>query len=198
MIGYRLLTLGKEKVRQSVVESSERFQIEDAEEFGPDIEELSLAAASQFDIISVRSRERMNWRYADKRGGRYDIRIVRSEGKLVGYAVLKISGRGEPRSCEIVDMLVHPDYHSAVELLICDSARYAKTVEAISLSCRMLNNHPHVSALRRMGFVRLRSPSGAHWIKLTVRNYRKNANIESVLKKSDVRVHIMVGDTDGI
>ncbi|MDD1768800.1 MAG: GNAT family N-acetyltransferase, partial [Methanomassiliicoccales archaeon] len=36
MIGYRLLTLGKEKARWSAVESSERFQIEDAEEFGPD------------------------------------------------------------------------------------------------------------------------------------------------------------------
>ncbi|MDD1773485.1 MAG: GNAT family N-acetyltransferase, partial [Methanomassiliicoccales archaeon] len=124
--------------------------------------------------------------------------IVKSEGKLVGYAVLKTSGTGESRSCEIADILVRPDYPGAVELIVCDSANHAKAVGAVSLSCRMLNNHPYVSALRRMGFVRLRSPSGAHWIKLTVRNLRKNADIEEILKKGDIRVHIMVGDTDGI
>lgn len=197
-IAYRLLTTGKENTRRSAIEASSEIRVEDADDFGPDIEQLFLSAAGQFDIIIVRSRERMNWRYADRRGGRYHIRVARKGGKLAGYAVLKFSGTGDAKSCEVADMLAHPDHPDALDVLVCDSAKYAEGFGAISLSCRLLNNHPYIPAVRRMGFVKVRNPSGAHWVKLTVRNQRKKSEIDSVLKKGDLRVHIMVGDTDGI
>lgn len=149
-------------------------------------------------MIPLRSQERMNWRYTDKRVEDFYVRTARHAGRMVGYVILKMSGSEGSRYCVVADLLVNPGFPSAVDVLLLESLRYSRTMDAISLSCNLLDNHPYIKLLRRMGFVTLKDPPDADWTRLTVSNRRGNAHIENTLNAKDLKVHIMVGDTDGI
>ncbi|MDD1765709.1 MAG: hypothetical protein LUO84_04565 [Methanomassiliicoccales archaeon] len=197
-IVYWLSTMGKGRAHQSAARDSNGYDLEDLDRFDSEFDELTLIAAKSFGIIPLRSQERMNWRYADKRAGDFYIRTARHAGRMVGYVILKASGSKGSRYCVVADLLIDPEFPTAVDVLLLESLRYARTMDAISLSCNLLDNHPYIKPLRRMGFVMLRDPPDADWTRLTVSNRQGNAHIENTLNAKNLKVHIMVGDTDGI
>jgi hypothetical protein len=197
-IVYWLLTMGKGRAHRSAARDSNGYDLEDLDRFDSEFDGLSLIAAKSFGIIPLRSQERMNWRYAEKRAGDFYVGTARHVGRKVGYVILKMSGSKGSRYCVVADLLIDPGFPAAVDVLLLESLRYARTMDTISLSCSLLGNHPYIKPLRRMGFVTLRDPPDSDWTRLTVGNRQRSAHIENTLNTKDLKVHIMVGDTDGI
>ena len=132
-IVYWLSTMWKGRAHQLAARDSNGYDLEDLERFGSEFDELSLNAAKSFDTIPLKSQERMNWRDTDKRVGDFYVRTARHAGRMVEYVILKMSGFKGSRYCLVADLLVDPEFPTAVDVHLLESLRYARMMDAISL-----------------------------------------------------------------
>jgi len=197
-IAYRTVTLGNRRLAAKAKRDGSGLVVKETSRFGPGISKLFRESAKGFDIIVVRDQELLNWRYADKRAGKFSILVADSDRETYGYVVLKAEGKGETRCCYIVDMLVHPDKSEAARLLLLRALDHSKRMGAMALHCRLVKGHPYRTAFREVGFVRMpRRPQDAE-TRLLLLNTFGLAEIQDVISKDRIRVHMMLGDTDGV
>jgi len=67
--------------------------IETADHFDDGANKFWREAATQFDLIQVRARDSLNWRFCDPRGGPFIVRTAREDGRLLGYVALRVDSR---------------------------------------------------------------------------------------------------------
>lgn len=167
-----------------------------AQRFGPEASDFFDEVSSNFDIIVKRDHKYLNWRYADRRAGSFTILIARKGREVHGYLVLKMEGRGESRIGHIADLLVRPESSEVADRLLREALRHAKEGGAVSLYCRLLYGHPYSGPLKRVGFIRLRQTPADRKTRLTLCNRYNLPEIDRVLSKKDLKIHMMLGDTD--
>lgn len=144
-------------------------------------------ASTQFDLLQVRDREYLNWRYCDPRGGPSMVRIAEQDGELLGYAALRVT----PSEVVITDLLALPGRTDVAESLIADALAIGRLAGSATARCWMVANHVYRGSLRRYGFARYDLPT-------TFRLRREAAEWSELdfLTKPDARVHFMTADTD--
>ncbi|MBD3206159.1 GNAT family N-acetyltransferase, partial [Candidatus Bathyarchaeota archaeon] len=88
-LGMSLLkTLNKPK--QRVIKRSPDLRLEEKTSFGNEVDEYYNHVKTEYDFISVKYRDFLNWRYCDNRGGNYRPVQAWQSGELVGYIVSRI------------------------------------------------------------------------------------------------------------
>jgi hypothetical protein len=144
-------------------------------------------AASDFDVIPERTQEFLRWRYGDRRAGPFRVRTISDDGRLLGYAILRLAGA----RAYLADVLALPGRLDVVETLLADAVAIARRARAAGLECFLSGNHPYRAALRRQGVIDTRIDIGLeyHPIGATVEDLRCLANRRA-------RVHFQMGDTD--
>jgi GNAT superfamily N-acetyltransferase len=171
----------------SVAERPE-WSITDARTFDDRIGPFFEEASTPFDLIVVRTKDYLNWRYADPRAGRFRIRLAEERGRLLGYSVTT----SLRRHGYIADLLTLPGRADVAESLLCDALAAFRDANLQSGRCWAPHGHPYLSALQRVGFTERRRPRHV--------TYRAHRNPEQaqVLSEPDTRVHLMIGDSDNV
>lgn len=161
-------------------------RIVDASRFDARVDEFWKNAGDPFDFIVVRDKDYLNWRYADRRGGEFAIRLAESSGRLLGYSVL----RKQRNTGYIADLLALPGRADVVESLLDDALTWFRSAGATSGRCWAPHGHPYGAALQRAGFLHRRRPRHI--------TYRMSAHAEEarVLQEPGSVVHLMIGDSD--
>ncbi len=119
----RLLTGGaKAWFRRGSSEDAENkgYAVEIMEKCGVEFDRFFSDVASRFGMICDRNSAVLNWRYLDIPYKKYTFLAARKNGKISGFAVLRIEDQIGPiriRKGIIVDILAHPDEPEAVEVL---------------------------------------------------------------------------------
>jgi hypothetical protein len=144
-------------------------------------------AAGSFDIIAERTAEFLQWRYGDRRGGRYVFRELAERDDLVGYSVLRTVGS----RAYLVDLLVLPGREDAVATLVGDAVRLATAGGAGMIDCWLPGRHSYRRWLQRLGLFDRRRDAGVsyHPVELPAEQL-------APLEDPRARVHYMLGDTD--
>lgn len=145
------------------------------------------AASSDFDFALVRTAERLNYRYADKRAGEYTILIAEEDGRqLFGYVVYASwNGVGQ-----IADAFVLPGRDDVLRSLVAFALRQLQALGNASAECWRDLHHPYGTVLEELGLAsRLRS----HTIALHIPGSEDDAAFFADLRSP---VHFMAGDTD--
>jgi hypothetical protein len=156
------------------------------ERFDHHIDGFFEEAARPFDFIIARTKDYLNWRYADPRAGRFAIRVAEQGDELLGYAVGRVShGKGY-----IADLLALPDRLDVVEALVNDAARYLWDAGVSRVDCWLPAVHPYRDVLERAGFAFRRFPTNLDVIQRT-----KDIDL-SFLEDPAAAVHVCAGDTD--
>jgi GNAT superfamily N-acetyltransferase len=145
------------------------------------------AAQAPFDLIQLRDRSYLRWRYVDPRGGGFHIRIAEDAGDVVGYSVIKIRGQ----RAYLVDLLALPERLDVAAALIQDAVDQAEAAGVAGMSSWMAQQHPYTRLLERCGFVDSHRPTG-----LAIGVKRKTWDEMAPLLDPNLRVHLMEGDTD--
>ena len=145
-------------------------------------------AAAPFDLIFESGRERLEWRYCDRRAGPFVVRIAEDEeGELIGYAVVR---HAAPAGI-LADLLALPERLDAVEALAHDAVALLGAGGAAGVSTWLPNRHPYRSVLRRVGFVAAPRP-----IPIRHRSQRLPPEELAFLDRRDARIHFVIGNTD--
>jgi hypothetical protein len=146
--------------------------------------------------VVVRNQEYLNWRYADMRAGAFSILLAKHSDKIVGYLVLKTEGEGDTKACYIVDMLVSPEQSDVANLLLVEALQHASRSNAIAIHSWMPRDHAYSSAFKDMGFVELPVNRQDRKTRLVLRNICGSRGIDNVVTRNNLRIHMMLGDTE--
>lgn len=164
------------------------WTVSDVGRFDERIDRLWEEASRDFDFAVVRTKDYLNWRYADARGGVFTLRVAEEGGAVLGYAVLRVL-RGEGY---LADLFVAPNRPNVLDSLVCDSVEILRDAGAASIRYWTPARHPYKAAIASRGFEfksrrkRLVTylPLGSSWEEL------------AFLQDPATRVHFTIGDLD--
>jgi hypothetical protein len=146
-------------------------------------------ACGQFGFILERKRDFLNWRYCDRRGGDFVVRVAREEGRLLGYTVLRVlAGSGY-----VADALVLPGRLDVLQSLARDALLYLRERNVAAVEWWCATRHPYRSVLSQMGFVHK-----TRTVRFTYVAMGAEPHAIDSLQKPGIAVHLMPGDTDTV
>lgn len=174
--------------------SSHNFQIREIAAFDNSINVFWGEIKNHYDFIVERSRDYLNWRYFDARGGDYLVKIAETDSKILGYVVLRINKLQKDYPLGyVVDLLTLHNRLDVAHALVADAVDYFANHNINVIHCLVIKHHPYQTVLKRNGFVTRREEAPFF--------YKESAK-EEELRKSKIhspsRIHFSYGDFDGI
>ena len=165
------------------------WSITTLERFDDRIEGFFDEAARPFDLLILRSKGYLNWRYCELAAGRFTVRVAEQEGRILGYLVFKISeGSGY-----IVDLLALSGRIDVVRSLVEDALHLFREADVELVTCWMISRHPYNPILRRYGFIDTRRDVGFRY-----RTVSLDESELEFLADAGARIHLMHGDSDWV
>jgi len=154
------------------------------------------AVKDHYDFIIERGSEHLNWRYIDLRAGKFLIRSIVEDEKLLGYCVLSVN-RALPDypAGYIVDMLTLPDRLDVADLLVSDAVRFFDDSGINIVNTLVVKDHPYTRVFSRHGFLDSR---------IRMHLFYTDVDMDDRLKKdvgelkSPERIHFSYGDLDAL
>ena len=127
------------------------FTLAKADGFDERFDALWEEARQQYDILLVRDRTFLQWRFQERPDADCVVFVAERDGKLLGYTVLREDRMFDLNLGFILDLFaVNPDVASA---LVSKAREYFKELGADAIGCMMLQHTPYFKVLRRAGFV---------------------------------------------
>ena len=188
-LGNPIETLATATLGGRLLRRSRGVRVRPVDRFDERVDDLAAAAARSFDVIQVRDRETLVWRYQDPRGGTFRTAIAEDGDELVGYVVTKADGtRGW-----IADLVAAPGRSDALRALIAASLSQLRADGAKTATTWVPRAHPHRSGLRSAGFLNTRRPPN-----ILYRPMHADPSHVEVLADPHGALHLMPGDFDWI
>jgi hypothetical protein len=175
-------------------EKSKEANIRDIDRFDEGIDSFWNNAKDGYSFIVERSREYLNWRYCDPRGGKYIVKQMIEQDSVIGYIVLRINRyvKDYPTG-SIVDLLTLPNRLDAADLLIREAIDYFDEKNINIIRCWIVRNHSYNHLLKIHGFV----TSGTN-IHILYNTFIGESELEEFNAATSDRLHFQLGDTDWI
>lgn len=105
----------------------------------------------QYEIIGVRDRQYLNWRYR-KPGNNYEVIVAELAGEIIGYIVIKTQIESEHIVGYIVDILIDKSLEASSFLIKQALLRFlSKKVDYVL--CWMMKDISLYNTLRNYGFI---------------------------------------------
>ena len=162
------------------------WSISSVTKFDERIEALCEEASRPFRFIVHRTREYLNWRYADERAGSFTIRLVEEGDRLLGFSALRIGGdRGY-----IADLLVLPGRTDVADALARDALVHVREHGVASLQGWATPGHPYRTSFERLGF-RKKARKTVYIQPLRLADERLTRFVSA-----KTPTHVTIGDTD--
>ena len=166
--------------------AADAFEIRSVPVFDDRVDGLWHRASQQFSLAVIRSKNYLNWRYADPRAGRFTIRFAEDRGDLLGYSVLRRSGG----RAYIADLLTLPHTDDVVQALVVDAlSRFGEQSES-AVRCWLPRHHDYLQVFLSCGFRPTRQVQGFSVVPMG------NDYLEFLSTEEQAPVHISIGDTD--
>lgn len=110
--------------------------------------------SADFNIIAVRNKKYLNWKFVECPVRRYTIFIAEKEEKILGYIVFRDEERANEKRGYIVDFLAKTDDKRIIRSLISKAVECFKTRKVDFIICLGITcNKVYQKALRRNGFI---------------------------------------------
>ena len=101
-----------------------------------------------------RSREYLNWRYLDPRGGDFVVNIAVEDERITGYSVLRINRLREDYPVGfVVDLISLPDRLDVVDSLASNAVHFFDERKINIINYQLVKNHPYEKVFKSHGFL---------------------------------------------
>jgi RimJ/RimL family protein N-acetyltransferase len=146
-------------------------------------------------FIVERTKDYLNWRYCDPRGGDYIVKIAEGNGEVLGYIVARINTYCKDYPIGyIVDLITFPERLDVADALVRESIRDFDQLNINTVRCQIAEGHPYRRILEKCGFVKSHSRVQV----FLMPNVATGKELEKILKCSANRIHFVYGDYDDI
>jgi len=162
------------------------WSIRRVDAFDDRVDNLWRDASSRFRLVFARTKDSLNYRYADPRAGDYSIVLAEEGDRLLGYAVYA----AWKQTGQIADVLVMPERPDVLESLLAQAIAELHRTGCTSVECWGDIYHPYGPVLDKLGFAQVRRRQGVtmHWL--------RGPDEVAFFADTKSAVHIMAGDTD--
>jgi hypothetical protein len=144
-------------------------------------------AAEAFDLIQLRDRRFLNWRYFDPRTPNATVWVAEEDGQLLGY----VAYRTEGSEGYLIDLLALPGRLDVAHSLAAHAERALRESGVMVARCWIVRRHPYVPVLHACGFI----PSG-YQVGFGYHALRMPESELGFMSKADARIHLTLADLD--
>lgn len=147
-----------------------------------------------YSLITERTREYLNWRYRDPRGGVYSVMQAVEDGAIVGYIVFRLNrfGEGLPVGY-VVDLCTLKDRLDCAEALVGEAVRFFDDAGVNVINYWGVKGHPYMEVFNRFGFLDSR-----YRIAAVYSNINLDDDHEALRSLSPDEILFQYGDSDWI
>jgi hypothetical protein len=172
----------------------QNFSIKKVSSFDDRIDVFWEEVKGSYDFIVEKSREYLNWRYCDIRGGDYKVYLAEELSSILGYIVLRIN-KIDPlhQVGYIMEVLALRDREDVAMELFGKAMKYFQSNNVNAVYFSVISGHPYERIARKHGF--LDSRRKPH---LAYRDYNKLEEINVFQEASPDRLHYQFGEFDSI
>ncbi len=168
-------------------EAPDGWTLRRVDAFDARIDEFWREASKPYRLIVARTKDYLNYRYADRRAGNYTIVLAERAESVLGYIITAAwQGTGH-----IADVLVSPGRLDVLASLLADAVQRLRAAGNATVECWRFAYHPYVPVLEELGFVESRRTHGLSLAAL-------GASDDELAFFADPKVpaHFSAGDTD--
>ncbi len=172
--------------------------VEEVRSFPEDAGEMARRCEARFDLTVRHSTAYLDWRYLEPQGGRSRVLVARREGTTAGFAVVRLYGQDHSRYIDILDLMSDPDEPAAAPALLSEVSTLAKREGSDGVQVWLPRGHPAAAALERAGYLPRSPLPNERRLRLLYRTAEGREDLAEALARTDLKAHIMLGDTDWV
>lgn len=153
--------LNRAFVRARKTPAVEGLTISDASSFDDRINEFWNKISNQYQIILVRDKNYLNWRYVAVPDVTYSIYIADKAGEICGYIVSRRRQEDDTELGVIFDILAQSQ--EIAHCLISKTVQHFQKEKVDLIYCKMIANKTLYKAFRKNGFISIPIIKGGHF-----------------------------------
>ena len=159
--------------------------------FDDGIDDFWNTISNDYEIITVRNKEYLNWRYVDVPDVDYTIYLAEKGEEIYGYIVLRCVEQGETTFGYIFDLVACLNCDGVIHSLISKAIEYFENEKVDLIVALMIQNKELNKILRKNGFIISRFIKNGHFCA-----YRSHPKMSKIYLKNEKNWFIHVGDSD--
>jgi len=137
--------------KQSKEYTGSNLLVHRAPVFDERINELWSRISNQYQLIAVRRRENLNWRFIDIPGVDYNVYLAEKNGRVDGYIVFRHLREAYVIECKIMDIFAESG--NVAESLVSKVLENCIQNGIDKISCQMIAQKPYFEAFKKNGFI---------------------------------------------
>ena len=127
--------------------------IEQVGDFGPEFDDLWKEIAPTFDMVAVRDRAFLNWRFRDCPNRRYTTLAARRGGRLAGYVIVRAEDSGPFRRGFVVDVMAPRHDRGLFNRLLGAADSWFRNQGVVEATCTISHHREFRRMLRSNGYL---------------------------------------------
>lgn len=139
--------------RSKKVSAEDMLKVREIRSFDDRINDFWNKISNDYNIIVVRDKEYLNWRYVDVPNSDYAIYVTEEEGKICGYIVLGCRNENNLAWGHIHDIIALTGRKDIIQCLIAKAVEYFKAKGVDVIFSKMVANEAYRKSFLRNGFI---------------------------------------------
>ena len=180
--------------RSKKVLGGDMSKVREITRFGDQINHFwnKISNSNDYNIIRIRDKKYLNWRYVDVPNADYTIYVAEEGGKICGYIVLGCRNENGLTMGYIYDIIALAGREDIIQCLIAKALEYFSAKEVDAIICKMIANKSYRKSFLRNGFIP-RFGSKGRFIA-----YNTSTKLSDAFFKNPKNWFIQQGDLPGI
>lgn len=167
--------------------------------FDDRIDDFWRRVSNDYDIIVVRSKEYLNWKYVEvplltdfSNNTNFVIYVAEKEGQICGYVILKSEKQRDLLFGRIYDLIAPLGQEEVISCLISKAIEYFKREKVNLIYCGMIADKTYYTIFRKNGFIPSRIIIKRHFCA-----HSSHPEISRTHLKNPKHWFIQMGDSEG-
>ena len=139
--------------RSKKVPDGDMLKIRETSHFDDRINEFWNTISNDYNIIKIRDKNYLNWRYVDVPNADYTIYVAEEEDKICGYIVLGCRKEDSLTWGYIYDIIGLTGREDIIQCLMAKAVEYFSAKEVDAIFCKMIADQVYRKGFLKMGFI---------------------------------------------
>ena len=140
--------------KEKKIKKSNEITLTEIKSFNDDINEFWDKISDNYNIIVVRNKDYLNWRYVNIPNSKFMIYLAKEKNEICGYIIFRIEKQASRKTYgSIYDIVALDNRSDIVYSLLDKTIEYFKKEDMDFIHCSMLANEKFIKFFKNKGFI---------------------------------------------